>query len=156
MPHAIHPVQWHHPVPGDREAAGVLGRVAAGGLVAAALHLAVGQLREPPAVQDLVRGFDIYTHTYIHIHAPVPPCLLSFLCFVWYNHPSTNLTPTSTTTPTPNPKNTHRYWQTLIWIGVVTVAKFGLFFFLLAASDRFGAWGHFLFSPLCVPSFLIR
>lgn len=56
------------------------------------------------------------------------------------------------TTPTPSPPKTqiHRYWQTLIWIGVVTVAKFGLFFFLLAASDRFGAWGHFLFSPLCV------
>lgn len=45
---------------------------------------------------------------------------------------------------------TNRYWQTLIWIGVVTVSKLGLFFFLLACSDRFGSWGHILFSPLYV------
>lgn len=45
-----------------------------------------------------------------------------------------------------------RYWQTLVWIGVVTVSKLGLFFFLLACADRFGSWGHVLFSPLYVCS----
>lgn len=48
----------------------------------------------------------------------------------------------------------HRYWQTLVWIGVVTVSKLGLFFFLLACADRFGSWGHVLFSPLYVCSLL--
>jgi len=40
------------------------------------------------------------------------------------------------------------YWQTLIWLGIVTFSKFGLFFFMIAFRDQFGAWGRFLFKPL--------
>ena len=40
------------------------------------------------------------------------------------------------------------YWQTLIWLGIVTISKFGLFFFMIALRDQFGRWGSFLFKPL--------
>lgn len=40
------------------------------------------------------------------------------------------------------------YWQTLIWLGIVTVSKIGLFFFMIAFRDQFGAWGRSLFQPL--------
>lgn len=40
------------------------------------------------------------------------------------------------------------YWQTLIWCGVVTASKVGLFFFMIIFRNKFGSWGRFLFKPL--------
>lgn len=40
------------------------------------------------------------------------------------------------------------YVKTAVWLGIVSAAKFGLFFFLLAFRQGFNDWGHWIFKPL--------